>query len=405
ADPGGTPGKINSVFASNPDTLRPYLKRAALLDDGSIRVYFSEPMDSLSLFQEANFLLDNLGGDFSQVVPQPPGYSSVWLKPVQAFADTSIHRIAIAGGVTDCAGNQILEEKILRVAKPSRADSGDLIIDEVLFDPLEGGVAYVELLNMSKKVLDVSTLTIASVDPDTDEIQKESTVSSEGFLLFPKEYLVLSESQEMVKKQYLTENADAFLDVADMPSLYVGGGAVMISRTSDRSCMEKIFYHPEMQFSLLNRIDGVALERISYYRPGVDPTNWHSAAATVGFGTPGYKNSIYYYDLKMTTEINIIPTIFSPNGDGYHEYATLQISFNLPGYVVNVYLYNSKGQFVRHLIKNILTGANCTFIWDGTDEEGRKCDIGLYVFYIEIFNDVISKKHIFKKSVILSDVF
>jgi len=66
-----------------------------------------------------------------------------------------------------------------------------------------------------------------------------------------------------------------------------------------------------MQFPLLIYYDGVALERINPDVSSNDENNWHSAAESVGFGTPGYKNSQFVSNIITDDNIVIEPEIFS----------------------------------------------------------------------------------------------
>jgi hypothetical protein len=64
--------------------------------------------------------------------------------------------------VTDCKGNKIGSYNKARVGWAEEAVAGDVVINEVLFDPKPNAYDYVELYNHSKKVLDASQIFLAN---------------------------------------------------------------------------------------------------------------------------------------------------------------------------------------------------------------------------------------------------
>ena len=74
----------------------------------------------------------------------------------------------------------------------------------------------------------------------------------------------------------------------------------------------------------------MSLERVNPNRPSNERSNWHSAAASVGYATPAYKNSQYSDDL-YTDEITIEPAYFSPDNDGFQDLLDICFNFKNPG--------------------------------------------------------------------------
>jgi hypothetical protein len=154
-----------------------------------------------------------------------------------------------------------------------------------------------------------------------------------------------------------------------------------------------------MHFRLIRDKKGKSLERIDYNRPTDDETNWHTAAETVGFATPGRENS-QYADTDIDGEISLSPPIFSPDNDGYEDVITFSYSFSKEGFVGNAYVYDSEGRMVRYLLQNQLLGTEGAFSWDGITDRGDKGRIGAYIFVFEVFN-LEGNVNVFKKSFVL----
>jgi hypothetical protein len=165
--------------------------------------------------------------------------------------------------------------------------------------------------------------------------------------------------------------------------------------------IDEVKYKRDWHFKLITDDEGISLERLDPDAPSQDPTNWHSAASTAGYGTPTYQNSQFRKTQTINATIQITPTIFSPDNDGRDDIATIQYKMSGPGNTANISIYDAMGRPVRHLVKNELLGLNGFWNWDGLGEKGNKLPVGVYVIFTEIFN-LQGKKMQFKNSIVLA---
>jgi hypothetical protein len=397
---GGTPGQINSINNINPDFISPSVERAILISESVLEVVFSEIYDTISALNPDIYNVDHGIGNPGKVQLLGPCYKKLLLYFDSDFNPQIIYNLEVNDLLTDCAGNRISVNNHAVFGIPEPVDSLDVIINEVLFDPFPGGVDYVELYNISEKILNLRELKIATRNDYTGKLESARSVSEESILFFPKEYLVLTEDICIVQQQYFTSCPENFIELDDLPQFNNEKGKVVIPDLWF-NIIDEFAYHKEMHFPLLNNIEGVSLERINFYRPTNERTNWHSAAEDAGFGTPGYENSQYIEDPLAVDEINIEPEIFSPDNDGYKDVVNISYSCNEPGYITNITVFDAKGRIVRKLVKNGLLGTKGSFSWDGINEGNLKAGIGLYVFYIEIF-DLKGNVRKYKKTCVLA---
>ena len=396
---GGTPGRENSVLSSNPDLLPPDLYNVNIIDSQKIKLFFTEPMDSVSLLNTERYYIDHEIGNPIGMELFPPDYRSVILFLNKDLQENIIYSLSIADSLTDCVGNIIPINTSILFAIPKAADSLDIVINEFLPDPKDDGVRFIEIYNRSEKIIDLSSLLLASYDLFTSNIETPYAISEDGFLFFPGEYFVLSESPEIVQQQYFTSNPDAFIKMKKMPSFTNSEGVVAITNKGFQ-IIDLFPYSEDMQFPLLNSTEGVSLERLNFDRPTNDRSNWHSAAEDVGFGTPAYENSQFRSFEQIDEQITVSPEIFSPDNDGYNDVLNINYEFNAPGYVANILIYDARGRLIINLVKNELLGTKGCFSWDGIDRDNAKAVIGIYIIYIEIF-DLDGNVKYYKKTAVL----
>jgi hypothetical protein len=394
---GGTPGKKNSVDASNADKTSPKLLRAFAIDNLNITLVFDEPLDSAKGATAASYSISDGIGISQSAITVAPVFDKVNLKLNTPLAINRVYTVT-ASGVTDCGGNAIGSKNSARVGLSSVADSFDVVINEILFNPKSSGVDYVEIYNRSQKIIDTKQLYIANRN-STNVISSIQQLSTESILLFPGDFLVITEDPQIVMQQYITTSPDAFLQIASMPSLPDDKGDVIILNAQGK-IVDEVMYSDKWHFPLISNTEGVSLERIDYNAPSIQ-NNFHSAATSVGYGTPGYKNSQFKIDQQVQGEITVTPEIFSPDNDGMDDFASINYNFPSPGYVTNITIFNASGRPVRYLQKNALSGIKGSYTWDGLGEKQQKLQQGIYIIYTEIFNTEGKKKQ-FKNTVVLA---
>ena len=107
----------------------------------------------------------------------------------------------------------------------------------------------------------------------------------------------------------------------------------------------------------------------------------------MGFGTPGYANSMKGNEGVLDAEgVTVTPKVFSPDGDGFEDCCIINYSFIEVGYTINTYIFSVDGQLVRHLIKGEMVGSTGSGVWNGLDHRGVRVPLGMYVMVTEAFD-------------------
>ena len=188
-----------------------------------------------------------------------------------------------------------------------------------------------------------------------------------------------------------------------MPSFPDDEGVVVLLNAQGR-IIDELRYDKRWHLPLIDNEEGIALERIDYNKPTQDKNNWSSAASTVGFGTPSYQNSQFRGNVMLQGEVTVTPKVFSPDNDGFDDFAILNLQLSEPNYVATITIFDAAGKPVKNLAKNATVGATSSFRWDGLDDKLRKVPVGTYVVYTEVFN-LNGRKRAFKNVVVVAARF
>ncbi|MCB0820540.1 MAG: lamin tail domain-containing protein, partial [Bacteroidetes bacterium] len=384
---GGTPGKRNSVFQNLQDVEQPAIERIIVISTDTIRVFFTESILPETMNDPALYTVSEGVGQANYIELFPPSYKSAKLAFDAQFQTGTIYELSIAASLNDCAGNSFAAEVTGRFAVPETAETGDIVINEVLSNPYDDGVDFVEVYNRSNKVIDLASLQLSKWDTLLDVAEGAELISAEGYLMFPGSYLVLSEDGADVKSRYYTQDPTAFLDMDDFPSYNNDDGIVTLARIVDQVKIDELVYDTELHYALVDNLDGVSLERINPDRPASDRTNWNSAASTAGYATPGYRNSQYSLTADAQAgSITVEPELFSPDGDGFDDVLTISYAFDSPGFTGTINIYDSNGRLVQELVRNQLMGTAGKVSWNGETLDNDKARLGIYVVYLEAFD-------------------
>ncbi len=396
---GGTPGRQNSVIAKNPDTKAPEIDRVVISDSRSIIVYFTEKMSRQLLTNLMVFNVDQEIGNPVSATSNDPVFDAVTLSFSKSFAQSTIYTLRIVQQLADCAGNLMKANSSKRFAMPQAAAPNDLVINEILFNPPSGCDDYIEIYNRSQKVIDLRQLRISSQDTILNQLTSVKEIASNGYLIFPEDYIAITTTPDQVRKYYMTTNPGGIVKVGSLPLFSNTSGVAVLSDLNE-AIIDRVVYSEKMHFSLLNTYKGVSLERIDFNRPSNDKTNWHSASSGSGYGTPAYRNSQYLAAIAGEDAFSLSPEIFSPDNDGYND--VLNISYNFPesGHVATIVIFDINGRMIRRLIQNQLLGKSGNYTWDGISDKNEKASIGYYVIMIETY-DLLGNLKQYKKTAVL----
>lgn len=398
---GGTPGVKNSVDGNNKDQTLPMLVRAFVTDSVTVVLNFDEPLDSLGGATAANYQISDGIGLPVSAISISPLFNSVQLKLSAPLQRNKVYSIT-ANNVTDCAGNAIGAFKTVKLGLSSVADSLDIIINEILFNPKTDGTDYVEIYNRSSKIINLGSILLANRS-STGVISNLKQLTVQNIAMFPGEYLVLSEDESLVKRQYTATNLSAFINLASMPSYSDDKGIVVLTNNAG-TVVDELNYDEKWHFALITNAKGIALERIDPNTKTQNKDNWHSAAKDAGYGTPSYQNSQFRIDVQVRGDVTVNPEVFSPDNDGTDDFLTITYRFPETGYVMNITVFDAGGRPVKALQRNAICSQTGSFRWDGLNDKLQQLPVGPYVIFTEVFN-LAGKVKRFKNQVVLARRF
>ena len=397
---GGTPGRVNSARAANADALAPALLRAVALNATTVRAYFSEKLDSTTAATVGRYALAAPGPAITRAAPVGPDFRQVDLMLATALLPSRPVTLTVQTA-TDCAGNASGILQPATFGLPETAASGDVVLNELLFNPRVSAVRFVEIINRSNKFIDLQGWQIGSLKPDASVT---TTVLSTGpLLLAPGQLLAFSVSTAIITTQYpSSSDAANLIQIASLPTFPDVGTALLIDNKGLE--IDRFVYSKALHLSLLATQDGVSLERI---RPNGHTlgSNFHSAASTVCYATPGRPNSQAQDEPGGNQELLVTPEVFTPDDDGQQDFVTLNYHLDAPGYAASVTVYDALGRLTRRLVRNETLPTTGFLQWDGIDDRGRKAAVGYYILLVELFRPSSGEKREYKKTVVLGARF
>jgi hypothetical protein len=204
-------------------------------------------------------------------------------------------------------------------------------------------------------------------------------------LLFPEQYAVFTRLASHLPDQYKRLDLSS---VIELPSLFTfpdqeGKIAILSNKYQ---IMDMLYYNPSMHSIFIKDKEGISLERINADLPTNEFDNWYSAAFDRGYATPGYKNSQEFSTSSQSESITVTPPVFSPDGDGTDDQVVLTLLPGGSGFIGNIEIYDLQGRIIRTMCSNRLLGTETILSWDGLCNDRKEAPIGIYLIYIEIFN-------------------
>jgi hypothetical protein len=374
---GGTPGRQNSVFATKPDGTGPHIVAVTATAANTVLIEYDEK-------------LSGEGVPPGNVIVEPPvevtsvtlgtALRSLYVTLSGSLEPGTLYKVSVRN-VRDCNHN-LAEEEHVAFALPEVADSLDVVINEILFNPRPGGVDFIEIYNRSRKFINLNGWTIADF---SEGIPNDSRLITEGDkLLPPGGYAVLTEDATILLDHYPNAAPEMVVETR-LISLPDDAGSVALVDAA-QNVIDAVTYSDTMHSIFITDADGISLERLSGDAASNGGNNWHSASTQAGGATPGQRNSVEVVHSGLPSNaVTIDPPVFRPVF-GKPNFTLIRYNFHQAGYVANARILDHQGRCIRSIASNDLLGAEGFYRWDGDRNDGLLARVGSYWLWFEVFS-------------------
>ena len=378
---GGTPGLENSIYLKTVIQNGFEIRQCVAVNEQTLLLQLENGMDSSSLSNPANYQFNNMLDHIQQVNAAGPLFDEAWIKlkaPIQA---NTIYAIQIKNILT-CKKEKTFEG-VVQTGLLKDPTANDILINEILFNPPPDGEDFIELYNQGQAVINVYDLYLSSFN-QLGGLNTGYKIGEGYYNLFPGDYAVVTKDTSFVKKQWPTVKSRKMIQIKSIPSMPDDEGNIAIVNKQGK-LIDKMLYTEKMHDPFISDPSGVSLERIQFTMSSADPTNWHSASSTSGYGTPTLENSQHNKPLIYAVAFQTTSKIISPNNDGMDDYLTITYQLNQPGYMCSVFLFGLNGNLISKIADNQLLGTKGSIVWNGLHRE-QMLPSGQYIIYIEAFH-------------------
>ena len=381
---GGTPGLENSLIDLDyyPEIINFITKVCANDNVDEISISFNSYIYATSLtidtdyFSSYNYTLHN----------NPDGGSMLKINLDSNLGDATF--FFKLNGLISC-DDKHFETDTIWVSSFRDIEKGDVIVNEIMFNPNDESSEFIELFNNSDKFLSLRNVYLSNFSNENDESVKdgEKKVSDVNIIFRPQSYIVVAKDIESIIRIYNCSSRKHFVEVYSLPKLNNDEGNVAVLDPAF-SFVDKMVYSSEMHIGMISseKQKGLSLERIKSDNPSLDFNNWTSASQGSGGATPGLVNSVSPSEFISEGFFEVFPEVFTPNNDGSFDVVELKYNQSEVGVVANVKVFSSNGVFVKEIANNFLLGSEGSFIWNGMNKDNSLCKKGIYIFWVELFD-------------------
>lgn len=390
---GGSPGSAPNFLNNFPiESIRTLT--ATAINNQQLLLTFNHAPDSQWMKNPGNYQLPSGPGVQACETSGLP-FTQVILQLATAIEENTVYTI-VARNITDCSGSSGFSDSLL-TGLPSEPEPGDILINEIFFNPPPDGCDFIEIINNSSRIVNLAQLQLASRN-SAGQLQSWQRISGSDELFFPGQYLVVCTDTAWLRRRFPRAPVNRFRSLNSMPGYSDSEGTAVLLRL-DGAILDELRYQENWHFPLLPNRENVSLERLSVDLATQDAVNWHSASGTVDFGTPGYANSQSTIVSKGTGRFQLSSSLFSPGNDGIDDRLLIFYEMETTGVQATSRVFNAVGHPVRLLFANSLLGRTGQFVWDGLDDFGRPLPTGIYIIWIEWF-DLNGRRGLWKGGVV-----
>lgn len=374
---GGTPGKVNSVWETTPDMAGPEL----------VSIYISSPTSLLLRFNEK---LDPILMENPSAYPGSPNLTVV----SALLSDAKTIELGFAApldeGVTyyllpfdafDCLGNVMTHPDTVRFGLTAAIEPGDLLVNEILFNPGTGGSRFVEVINVSNKFIDLSTLAIGRISPSKNDVYATGV----NEILDPGQLAVFTTDPADIESRYTVPHPERMF-TSPLPSW--GDKTDNVSLIAGGQIIDSFTYQSAWHLPVIADQNGVSLERVATNSPSTLSSTWHSASSASGNATPtGVNSQQVSGEISEEMPYSITNSVFSPDDDGFNDFLALNFLLETGDFIGSVWVYDLEGREIIQLLSNESLGSSTLVQWDGRNADQHLADMGIYILFIQLWDE------------------
>ena len=329
-----------------PDNTPPEIESIQIVSDNQLKIKFSEIM----AVSDIDIIIND---EYPSIVSidWDDDFELVLISLNYKFSKGKKYIIQVENAFDEEAN--YLVDNMLSCGISEIPEIGDVVFNEVMFHHHESSAEYVEFYNRSDKVIDMSGMYFTT--RKKDETLNTGIQFPENSLIFPCEYLAITENAKIVRDHHVCP-LDAHIIEVRWAALNNENACLVLVDASKSKIFDEFTYHKNMHHALVKNPKGVALERIFIDLPTQDANNWHSAASAHNYGTPGFKNSQHKEGLKVLDNLEFYfeNEYFTPDNDGINDISVLYYNLDKPGYIINIDILNAVGEHIYSLCKQYL---------------------------------------------------
>lgn len=372
---GGTPGMANSISGG--------------VESDSLKIIGAEVQTFSLILVRTNRALSDFTGAFEltnggglTVLPTDRlnEYQIELVEPLMQGVPLGVR---LRANSTSCLGSDVVSLLGVTIGIPDLSEIGDWELNEIMFDPLTGQGRWIELVNVSNKLLSTEGLLLAqaTMSDEVDELFEPF-----GSLLVPAGgYVVFADDVESLLREFPNARIPSILPT-DVPTIG-NEDCIMLFDPVNQLIYFNVCYTDDWHNQAYANTDGVSLERIDLGRLPQSADNWTSAAATVNFATPTLPNSQARMGETLPQgTFALASDRISPDGDGFEDLLRVDYTFAEPGVLARFEIVDLLGRPVLKVNQDTSPGISGTWTWDGVDTDGDVVDVGTYVLRVTYFS-------------------
>ena len=370
---GGSPGKENSRLPEyNLSNIE--LKNIHLIDNKNVYLEFNTGIEERA---EINIAIE---GSTKQLKNNIENNAVRFILPEKI---KSGEMIKLKLEFTNCLGMKI--DTTIIVYNKYIPKHNDVLINEILFNPLPGGVDFVEIYNNSDSIIDLQDIYLSD---GKNKISLKTSIKTKNEYCFinPNEYRVLSLNNEDIIGKFNVVKPEHLVQLSKMPSLNDDGGTIIISNENDET-IDMLDYSEDYHINWIKDIEGRSLERRKFYAETNIRENWSSATDDIGKASPTGKNSQFTNSSEnKNVSFWLSKDVYYPSKENSDN--NLELNYNIESITafIRIKVFDVNGLYIGNIANEKSIRNTGIVSWDFS-VEGSRIGSGTYILSVECYSE------------------